>query len=270
MNLPCPLVSFVRTARPPIPNQQLNTNLKQPTIDSSSESEIEIESEKESIKRVSNEVLNKSMPKRLKVQAFLKTHQDDESKNKVQLDEIFENQFQITESTNQRVELKQYDRQVVQCEGEGFAKIIPIDKSPSDILVTNSINKLNEESVKSDFITLNELEKNRLKISEMKQLPLFKSYEKGETSSRLYIKNLAKNVQESDLKYIFGRYVDWNNEISTNSFDIRLMKEGRMKGQAFITFAREETADRALSETNGYMLFDKPLVISFARSAKPK
>ena len=179
MNLPCPLVSFVRTARPPIPNQQLNTNLKQPTIDSSSESEIEIESEKESIKRVSNEVLNKSMPKRLKVQAFLKTHQDDESKNKVQLDEIFENQFQITESTNQRVELKQYDRQVVQCEGEGFAKIIPIDKSPSDILVTNSINKLNEESVKSDFITLNELEKNRLKISEMKQLPLFKSYEKG-------------------------------------------------------------------------------------------
>lgn len=44
-------------------------------------------------------------------------------------------------------------------------------------------------------------------------------------------------------------------------FDIVLMKEGRMKGQAFVGLPSEQSAEKALRETNGYVLFDKPLVV---------
>lgn len=44
-------------------------------------------------------------------------------------------------------------------------------------------------------------------------------------------------------------------------FDIVLMKEGRMKGQAFVGLPSEQSAEKALRDTNGYVLFDKPLVV---------
>jgi RNA recognition motif-containing protein len=37
------------------------------------------------------------------------------------------------------------------------------------------------------------------------------------------------------------------------------MKEGRMKGQGFITFPTEEAAEKALNDTNGYVLNGKPM-----------
>ena len=48
------------------------------------------------------------------------------------------------------------------------------------------------------------------------------------------------------------------------------MNEGRLKGQAFITLQSIKLADKAIDETNGYILKDKPLVVQFARSAKKK
>lgn len=46
-----------------------------------------------------------------------------------------------------------------------------------------------------------------------------------------------------------------------------LMKEGRMKGQAFVGLPSEQSAEKALRETNGYVLYDKPLiVVSFCSS----
>ena len=39
------------------------------------------------------------------------------------------------------------------------------------------------------------------------------------------------------------------------------MKEGRMKGQAFVTFQDEELAEEALEEVNGFKLYDKPMII---------
>lgn len=40
-----------------------------------------------------------------------------------------------------------------------------------------------------------------------------------------------------------------------------LMKEGRMKGQAFVGLPSEQSAEKALRETNGYILYDKPLIV---------
>ena len=84
------------------------------------------------------------------------------------------------------------------------------------------------------------------------------------------MKNIAKTVTDKDLHYIFGKYVNWNIEAEQAMFDIRLMQEGRMKGQAFITLPSEMAAKQALRDTNAYVLNDKPIVVQFARSAKPK
>ena len=39
------------------------------------------------------------------------------------------------------------------------------------------------------------------------------------------------------------------------------MQQGRMKGQAFIGMPNEEIASKALSDTLGYKLYDKPMVV---------
>ena len=50
----------------------------------------------------------------------------------------------------------------------------------------------------------------------MALLPVFKNYSKGLPNSRLYVKNLSKTVQESDLKHIYGRYVLWTSQEECN------------------------------------------------------
>ncbi|NWS65988.1 RBM40 protein, partial [Crotophaga sulcirostris] len=147
----------------------------------------------------------------------------------------------------------------------GFGRIFPAPTS-NDKMETEE----EDDDIPSEFISRRDLEKNRLAREEMEKYSVFKNYEPGEPNCRIYVKNLAKQVQEKDLKFIFGRYVDFQSEEERNMFDIRLMKEGRMKGQAFIGLPNEKAAAKALKEANGYVLFEKPMVVQFARSARPK
>ncbi|KAG7336415.1 hypothetical protein KOW79_001108 [Hemibagrus wyckioides] len=149
--------------------------------------------------------------------------------------------------------------------GSGFGKLYPSTQSCRE---EESGEK--EDEIPSEFISRRELEKGRLSRDEMKRISVFKNYEPGEPTCRLYVKNIAKQVEEKDLKYIYSRYIDTSSEDERNRFDIVLMKEGRMKGQAFIGLPSEKSAEKALRDTNGYVLHDKPLVVQFARSAKPK
>ncbi|KAL2085565.1 hypothetical protein ACEWY4_018885 [Coilia grayii] len=149
---------------------------------------------------------------------------------------------------------------------EGFGKIYPTAQAPQALEEGSE----DDEDIPSDFISRKELERGRLSREEMKRMSVFKNYEPGEVTCRLYVKNIAKQVEEKDLKYIYGRYIDITSEAERNMFDIVLMKEGRMKGQAFIGLPTEKSAERALRDTNGYVLHDKPLVVQFARSARPK
>ncbi|XP_041986878.1 RNA-binding region-containing protein 3 [Aricia agestis] len=119
-------------------------------------------------------------------------------------------------------------------------------------------------------ISKRELLKNRISYSDMKVLPVYKNYHPGQPSMRLYIKNLAKSVTEHDVRRIYKRYVDHIPEEEQIGFDVRVMQEGRMKGQAFVTFPSERIAEKALSETNGYLLKEKPMVVQFARVANQK
>ncbi|XP_005050601.1 PREDICTED: RNA-binding protein 40 [Ficedula albicollis] len=147
----------------------------------------------------------------------------------------------------------------------GFGRIFPAPSS-NDKMETEE----EDDEIPSEFISRKDLEKNRLSREEMEKYSVFRNYEPGDPNCRIYVKNLAKQVQEKDLKFIFGRYVDFQSEVERNMFDIRLMKEGRMKGQAFIGLPNEKAAAKALKEANGYVLFEKPMVVQFARSARPK
>ncbi|XP_018596580.2 RNA-binding region-containing protein 3 [Scleropages formosus] len=158
------------------------------------------------------------------------------------------------------------EKETVEQPGNGFGKIYPVPQAARQ----EEEESEEEEDIPSEFISRRELEKGRLSRDEVKRMSVFKNYEPGEPTCRLYVKNIAKQVEEKDLRYIYGRYIDVSSEAERNMFDIVLMKEGRMKGQAFVGLPNEKSAAKALKETNGYVLHDKPLVVQFARSARPK
>lgn len=130
-----------------------------------------------------------------------------------------------------------------------------------------------------------ELNENRIPNDQLKTHPLFQNYDPGEITNRLYIKNIAKDVTEDDLKAIYYRYLEQNCGGIGNirSIDVRLMKAGRMKGQAFVTFSgpyldmddtsesetdarkKYQMVERALLETNGYILKNKALVVTYGK-----
>ena len=135
----------------------------------------------------------------------------------------------------------------------------------------------------------------------MKEEHIFRNYSSGEPSVRLYLKKCSQTSRWrgrvhvgavmspflkrtfdciQDLRYIYGRYVNWSVEKETDMWDsvehctngtkindnvyllssrfnIQLMKTGRMKGQAFVGLPSEAAAAQALKETNGYLLRGK-------------
>jgi len=146
----------------------------------------------------------------------------------------------------------------------GFGKIHPERRE-----TVESEDEEEEEWGQRDFISSRRLRRGCLSDRERSQLDIFKNYNPGEPTSRLYIKNLSKKTTDKDLHYIFGRYIDWNVEAEKSMFYVQLLM-GRMKGQAFVTLANERCAKDALEDTNGFQLHGKPIVVQFARSAKPK
>lgn len=64
-----------------------------------------------------------------------------------------------------------------------------------------------DDDITGDCISEEQLTTNRLSENDLKQMPFFKNYHPGAPSCRLYIKNLAKTVMESDLKYIYKRFI---------------------------------------------------------------
>ncbi|XP_024365077.1 uncharacterized protein [Physcomitrium patens] len=76
---------------------------------------------------------------------------------------------------------------------------------------------------------------NRMPEGEIRGLPggKFANYTSGSPTNTVYIKNLAADVTEPDLIGIFGRFETYGRP----KLIYRLMQRGRMKGQAFVTFA---------------------------------
>lgn len=78
----------------------------------------------------------------------------------------------------------------------------------------------------------------------------------------LYLTNLNEKmklpVMERTLKTLFGVY----GEVRA----IVMHANVRMRGQAFVVFTEQDDADRALKEVQGLVLYNKPLMIQYAKS----
>ncbi|XP_028623302.1 RNA-binding protein 41 [Grammomys surdaster] len=114
-----------------------------------------------------------------------------------------------------------------------------------------------------EFIPEDEIQRNRLSEEEIRNIPMFSSYNPGEPNKVLYLKNLSPRVKERDLISLFARF----QEKKGPPIQFQMMT-GRMRGQAFITFPNKDVAWQALHQINGYKLYGKILVIEFAKSKK--
>ncbi|KAI7731440.1 hypothetical protein M8C21_007810 [Ambrosia artemisiifolia] len=115
------------------------------------------------------------------------------------------------------------------------------------------------------FATVEDLEHGKLPPEEILSLPMFKNYNAGNPAPVLYIKNLAKDVVADDFYYVFGTFFG-NIETAKLNLSVKLMQEGRMRGQAFVTFPSIEIAHRALNLVNGFVFKGKPMIIQFGRN----
>ncbi|KAH8405818.1 hypothetical protein KR215_009762 [Drosophila sulfurigaster] len=107
-----------------------------------------------------------------------------------------------------------------------------------------------------------ELPTERMPLEQLETLPIYKNYKSGEPSNKLYIKNLDKSVTETQLRAIYARYAP------AESLEIKVMQQGRMKGQAFVTFLLAESAvvvAQALVETNGLLWQEKPMIVCYGK-----
>lgn len=254
-----------------------------------SSSESEMESEEEQISNTSDCLLSKRPPPRRKTNPikrprFIKPTVPVESVASTSVplrpEEVFEKAE--TEVHPKKIELRLVGSFSTE-KGESDVSTVPAtaDTAGFGVIhpplkpVENSDGLKTADSSKEDsdgtFITAEELASNRIPSKDLQMLPVFKNYTPGAPSCRLYVKNVSKHANARDLHFIYRRFLksslDEDLEASTNMFDVRLMTEGRMKGQAFITLPSLKLAQEALTATNGYILKDRPLVVQFARSA---
>jgi len=120
---------------------------------------------------------------------------------------------------------------------------------PKPVVLTSKIEALSEETIQAN------------KNSEDKILEQFPNYEKGTPTKVLYVKNLDKQVSVKDLVALFIRFQEEGKE----KIAFKLM-DGKMKGQAFITFHDEPTATKALDLVHGYVFNDKPIIIQYGKA----
>ncbi|KAL5547126.1 hypothetical protein UlMin_006813 [Ulmus minor] len=142
----------------------------------------------------------------------------------------------------------------------------PVQNENKDDSITEEINDTENENLSSNtYATPEEIQKAKLPPEELLSLPMFKNYTAGNPASVLYIKNLAKDVVVDDFYYIFGSMFG-STDVAKSSLNVKLMREGRMRGQAFVTFPSVELAHHALNLVHGYVFKGKPMVIQFGRN----
>ncbi|XP_017781498.1 PREDICTED: RNA-binding protein 40-like [Nicrophorus vespilloides] len=252
MNLPPPFsvdIADLPIREQPQPKQQQHVNVKE----SSSESEIESEPDE---KRSKDIVVKRTLrqKKAIKRPKFIKP-------NVIQAGTLHKEQnadqvFDKVNIINRRIELKVNS----ECLDS------KIESNGPDSSTVTEMEIAEDEEPKGTFISDKELSANRIPLKDLTVLPVFKDYHPGVPSCRLYIKNIAKSVEQSDLEYIYGKYNVAGDSTESSNFDIRLMQEGRMKGQAFVTFRSIEMAQKALVNSNGFILKDKPLVVVYGKT----
>jgi RNA recognition motif-containing protein len=81
----------------------------------------------------------------------------------------------------------------------------------------------------------------------------------------IYVGNLSPDIGKDDLIEIFAKF----GEVK----EVRLIKEkshGKFKGYAFIEMPSDDQAQKAIEETNGKDLKEKPMTVKEANPKKPR
>lgn len=112
----------------------------------------------------------------------------------------------------------------------------------------------------ADLVPLQEIHSSRMTPEEIKNIEKFKTYDEGDPSQTLYIKNLPHKISQRELAAIFGHF-----ESRQGPKIVYRILDGRMRGQAFVTFQDVATATNALKTCNGYILHGKPTVIAYGK-----
>lgn len=286
MNLPCPFDSTPFPEPDVLATPEITREMEVSAMPeaSSEEEESELESDDEGRQTLGEIIPAKRTlphkPKKVKRPKFIKPVLSTSvtAVKPVRPEEVFEKvepvqrkiEMKLTTVTEADISAEKVSNQVTKASGS-FGLMFPVAKETGEEQPdAEEIQERKQEEEKIATITAEELASNRISSRDQKHLPVFKNYQPGIPSCRLYIKNLSRQVTERDLHYIYRRYLISDSELEDSMFNVQLMKEGRMKGQAFITLQNVKQAEAALKETNGYILKDKPLVVQFARSAKAK
>ncbi|KAE9042167.1 hypothetical protein PR001_g6311 [Phytophthora rubi] len=111
--------------------------------------------------------------------------------------------------------------------------------------------------------SLEQLASKRLPDAELSAEKVMNKYQRGEPSDTLYVKNLAKTVELSDLLAVFSAVIP--PESGPEFLNIRHFTEGTMKCQAFVKYPTVELASSALLQVHGVVLKDKPLIVCFRK-----
>lgn len=85
-------------------------------------------------------------------------------------------------------------------------------------------------------------------------------------NATVYVRNLEERIKPAQLiealTEVFSEY--------GNIIDLVAKTNLKAKGQAFVVFDDVESASKAIEEINGFELFDKPMVLDFAKTRSDK
>ena len=84
----------------------------------------------------------------------------------------------------------------------------------------------------------------------------------NQPNQTVYINNLNEKLKLDELKMALYSFYSQFGPI----MDIQLMKTARMRGQAFIAFDSISAASEAIRQTQGYVFYDRPIRIDYAKS----
>mmetsp|Transcript_41294 Transcript_41294/g.78944 ORF Transcript_41294/g.78944 Transcript_41294/m.78944 type:complete len:478 (+) Transcript_41294:159-1592(+) len=144
-------------------------------------------------------------------------------------------------------------------------------QAAADVVKTDALPADSELSSLCDVswppISKGDLEAKRMPLCDLAGDPKFQKYHPGEASCILYLKNLARGVTEEDLVWLFGNCFE-SKARCTDQMHLRLMQEGRMKGQAFATFPSVQLAQLGMETAHRVVLKGKPVIVQFGRAGK--
>ncbi|XP_066351382.1 U11/U12 small nuclear ribonucleoprotein 65 kDa protein-like [Miscanthus floridulus] len=255
MNLPAPFRMALPT--PPLPSQVPVTPHPQPLLQSTTTGELHTAdlSSDESELESSDEDIDKRKSKRAKNEAIVGPAVDKSVAHEavgVKPVALVSNELQVIKKKNPVLQIKIAAK--------------PIQKEPPvQSMTENEPDSTHEQLQEKHFVTPQEMSREKLPPEEILSLPMFKNYTPGNPASVLYIKNLAKDVTHDDFYYVFGSVFE-SMDSARLGLSIKLMQEGRMRGQAFVTFPTVELAQRALNLAHGYVFKGKPMIIQFGRN----